>query len=124
MDESSFFQSCNCRFHTCLQVVYFVTPPSLSCDVQWGTAHLFAFRGKLLDGFPHLLNLTDAQLGLIEEYEVLVEVAVCKQHEALGLHLRISSCTARFLDIVLQRVADVVVNHQSYIFLVYAHTKG
>ena len=35
-----------------------------------------ALFGHFLDSCPHLLNLTDAEFGLVQQYKMLVEVAV------------------------------------------------
>ena len=54
---------------------------------------------------------------------MLIEVVVSIQHKALGLHLWVTSSSPCFLDIVLQRVTDIIVHYQAHVFLVNPHSK-
>ena len=83
-----------------------------------------ALRGEVFDGFPHLLDFADAELGLVEEKEVLVEVVVAVEHVAGGFGMGVASCASGFLDVVFERVADVEVYHQPYVSFVHPHAKG
>ena len=112
-----------CSLNTSLNVVYFISPSSLTRYIQWRTAYLISFSRKILDSFPYLLNLTNAEFRLIEKHKVLIKVTVSIQYKAFCLHLWITSCTASLLHVVLQRVADIIVYNQSHIFLVNAHTE-
>ena len=85
---------------------------------------MVSFDRKFFDGFPNLLDFADAQFGLIEKNEVLVQIAIIVKHEAFGLHFGVAPGTTRLLHIVLQRVTDVIVNDQSNIFLVNTHAKS
>ena len=55
---------------------------------------------------------------------MLVQIAVTIKHIAVGLHLRVASCTACLLDVVLQRVTNIVMNHKPHILFVYAHPES
>ena len=85
---------------------------------------MWALLGKNFDGIPYLLYLADAQLGLVEQDEVLVQVLIAIEYIAFGIEVWISSCTSCLLYIVLQRVGDVVVDNQPHIALIYSHTEG
>ena len=85
---------------------------------------MWALLGKILNGFPYLLYLADAQLGLVEQNEVLVQVLVAIEYIAFGIEVWVSSCTSCLLYIVLQRVGDVVVDNQPNIALIYSHAEG
>ena len=54
---------------------------------------------------------------------MLVQVGVAVKHIAFRLHLGVAAGSSCFLDIVLQRIANVVVYHQPHILLVHAHPK-
>ena len=70
------------------------------------------------------MYLANAQFGLVEQDEVLVQVLVAIEYIAFGIKLWISSCTSCLLNIVLQRVGDVVVDNQPHIALIYTHAEG
>ena len=61
---------------------------------------------------------------MVEQDEVLVQVLVAIEYIAFGIKLWISSCTSCLLNIVLQRVGDVVVDNQPHIALIYTHAEG
>ena len=54
---------------------------------------------------------------------MLLQIAIAIQHIAFCAKAWITSCASCLLNIIFQRVGYVVVNHQSYVFLIYAHTK-
>ena len=85
---------------------------------------MWTLLGKILNGFPYLLYLADAQLGLVEQDEVLIQVLVAIEYIAFGIEVWISSCTSSLLYIVLQRVGDVVMDNKTHIALIYSHTEG
>ena len=110
--------------HTCLNVGHGVVPTRLARNLERRAAGLHALSGHILHGLPHLLYLADAQLCLVEQNEMLVEIVVVIEHKAFGLKMRIAPCTSCLLHIVFERVGYIVMHHQSDIALVYAHSKG
>ena len=85
---------------------------------------MVSFGRNRLDGFPYLLNLADTELGLVQQDKVLIEVAIGIEHIAFCLHIRITPSAPSFLHIVFQRVTDIIVNHQTYVFLVNPHSES
>ena len=74
--EAGILKSRDGRLNAGFNVFHAVAPSGLPGNVQWRAAHLAPFCRKVLDGLPHLLYLADAELGLVEQDEMLVEVAV------------------------------------------------
>ena len=58
--------------------------------------------GKAFHGFPHLLDFADAEFGLIEKDEMLVQVLVAIKYKTTGVKLRVASRTSGFLHVILQ----------------------
>ena len=110
--------------HAGLDVRHLVVPARLPRDFEGAAGHLRALAGEGLDGAPDLLDFAQAQLGLVEQDEVLVQVLVAVEHVALGGGLRVAAGTAGLLDVVFERVGDVVVHHQAHVLLVHAHAEG
>ena len=77
-----------------------------------------------LYSLPHLLYLTDTEFRLVEQYEMLVKVGIAIEHKAACLHMRVTTGASGLLHIILQRIGNVVMYHQSHIFFVNTHTKS
>ena len=55
---------------------------------------------------------------------MFVQVGIAVQHETPGLKMRVSAGTSCLLHIVLQRIGNVIMYHQSHIALIHPHAKG
>ena len=121
---SCLFKGSQSRSNTCFDIRNRVVPSCLSCNLQCRTACTHSLLGHLLDSFPYLLYFADTKFCLVEEYEMLVQVGIAIQHEASCLKMRITSGTSCLLHIVLQRIRNVIMHHQSHIALIHTHTKG
>ena len=76
---------------------------------------------KFLDSAPVLVYLTQGELRLIQKYEVFVKVVVIVKDVAFRLRVDITSRPSRFLNIILQRIRNLVVDNQTDIALVHSH---
>ena len=55
---------------------------------------------------------------------MLVKVAVIIEDVAFGFAFWVASGTSCFLNVIFQRVGNVIVNHHAHVFLVDTHAKG
>ena len=78
----------------------------------------------LLYGFPYLLYLAEAQFGLVEQDEMLVEVAIAIQYVAFSIEIRVTTSASCLLNIVFQRVRNVIMHHKSHVILIHSHTES
>ena len=69
---SALFQGGKGGANTGFYVGYRVIPTGLAGYLQCRTTYVWALFGKILNGFPYLLYLADAQFGLVEQNEVLI----------------------------------------------------
>ena len=109
--------------HACLYVRDRIVPSCLSGYLKGRALQARLVVRGFLHGLPHLLYLADAQLCLVEQNEMFVKVVVGVEHKAAGRQRRVASGASGFLHIVLERVGNVVVDHQPHIALVYAHAE-
>ena len=110
--------------HTCFYVSHLIVPACLSGYLQRRTTHSVTLFGLPFHRIPHLVNLADAELRLVQQNEVFVKVSITIQHIASGTQRWVASGTTGFLHVVFQRGADVVVHHQPHVFLVHTHAKS
>ncbi|OPZ98353.1 MAG: hypothetical protein BWY72_00870 [Bacteroidetes bacterium ADurb.Bin416] len=80
--------------------------------------------GEFLDGSPHLPDLLDGQLGLVEQDEMFGQVFFVEQDVAIGRDGLVPSCPTGFLYVIFQGIGDFVVHHQPHVFFIHPHTKG
>ena len=76
---------------------------------------------KLLDRTPDLVYLAQSELCLVQEDEVFVKVIVIIKDVTLRLRVDITPRPSRFLNIILQRIRNLVVDNQTDIALVHSH---
>ena len=112
------------RPHTCLNIRHRVIPSRIPGNLQRRTAHPHAFPRHILYRLPHLLDFTDTQLRLIQQNKMLIQVIVTVKHVTACVKMRVTSGPAGFLHIVLQRIGNIVMHHQSHILLVYSHSES
>ena len=107
--------------HTGLYINFSIVPPGLTGYLERRATHTVASFGEESHSPPYLIDLTDTQLGLVEENKMLVEVPVAIEHKAFSLQLRVAAGTACLLHIVFERVGNVVMHYKPHVFLVDAH---
>ena len=110
--------------HAGLDIGNAVVPACLTRYLKCRARDCGALLGEIFDSFPNLLYLVHAELSLIEEDKVLVEVLVAIEDEAAGRHGWVAACATCFLDVVLQRVRNVVMHNEADIFFIHSHTEG
>ena len=76
---------------------------------------------KFLDSAPDLVYLAQSEFSLVQKYEVFVKVIVIVKDVAFRLRVDITSRPSRFLNIILQRIRNLVVDNQTDIALVHSH---
>ena len=54
---------------------------------------------------------------------MLVQVVVIVKHITTCAEARVTTCPACFLNVVFQRIGNVIMYHKADIFLVYSHTE-
>ena len=121
---SALLQRGECRAHACFYVIHRIVPSGATRYLQCRTADLHAVLCKILHGSPHLLDFADAQLCLIKQYEMLVQVVVIIQHVAACRQFGVAPCPAGLLNIIFKRVGYVVMHNKPHIFLVNSHSEG
>ena len=104
LNISSLFECCQRRFYPRFNIVHRVVPTSLARYLESRAANTHALSGHILHGLPYLLYLTDAQFGLVEQYEMLVEVAIAIEHKASCLQVWVAPGSSCLLHIILKRV--------------------
>ena len=112
------------RPHTCLNIRHRVIPSRIPGNLQCRTAHPHAFPRHILHRLPHLLDFTDTQLRLIQQNKMLIQVIVTVKHVTACVKMRVTPGPAGFLHIVLQRIGNIVMHHQSHILLVHSHSES
>ena len=55
---------------------------------------------------------------------MLVQIVVIIQHVAFCLHTRVTSRTSCFLNVIFERIGDIVVDNELDVFLVNTHTES
>ena len=76
---------------------------------------------KFLDSTPDLVYLAQSEFSLVKEDEVFVKVVVIIKDVAFRLRVDITPRPSRFLNIILQRIRNLVVDNQTDIALVHSH---
>ena len=99
-------------------------PTGLTRDLQCRRVDPHALARELLHSLPYLLNLADTQLRLVQQDEMLVQVVVAVENVAAGMQMGVAAGASRLLDVVLQRIGDVVMDHQPHVALVHTHAEG
>ena len=118
------FQRSQGGAHPCLHIGIAVVPACLPGDFQWRAPYTRAAPCERPYGSPDLLDFANAELCLIEQKEVLVEIRIVVEHIAVCLQGRVAAGTASFLHVVFQGAGNVIVNDKAHVLLVYAHAKG
>lgn len=118
------FQRSQGSAHPCLHIGIAVVPACLPGDLQRRTPDTRAAPCERPYGSPDLLDFAYAELCLIEQKKVLVEIRVVVEHIAFRLHGRVAAGTACLLHVVFQGGGNVVVNDKANVLLVHAHAKG
>ena len=85
--------------------------------------HLRPLLSQFLNCLPNLLNLLNRQLRLIQQNKMLTQILIIKQNKTICLHLLITPSTSCFLNIILQTVGNIIMNHRPHILLIHPHTK-
>ena len=99
-------------------------PPGLTRDLQCRRIDPHALARELLHGLPYLLDLADTQLRLVQQDEVFVQVVVTIEDVAAGMQMGVTASSSRLLYVVLQRIGDIVMDHQSHVAFVHTHAEG
>ena len=99
-------------------------PPGLTRNLQRRRIDTHALTCELLHSLPYLLDLADAQLRLVQQDEMLVQVVVAVEDVAAGMQMGVAAGASRLLYVVLQRIGDIVMDHQPHVALVHAHAEG
>ena len=55
---------------------------------------------------------------------MLVQVVVAVEDVAAGMQMGVAAGASRLLYVVLQRIGDIVMDHQPHVALVHAHAEG
>ena len=123
-EVAGLFKCCKCGSYPGLDVGARTVPTGLTRDLQCRRVDPHALARELLHSLPYLLNLADTQLRLVQQDEVLVQIAVAVEDVAAGMQMGVAAGASRLLYVVLQRIGDVVMNHQPHVALVHTHAEG
>ena len=123
-EVAGLFKCCECGSYPGLDVGARTVPTGLMRNLQCRRIDPHALAREFLHGLPYLLDLTDAQLRLVQQDEVLVQIAVAVEDVAAGMQMGVAAGAPRLLYVVLQRIGDVVMNHQPHVALVHTHAEG
>ena len=110
--------------HPSLDIQDRVVPSCLPRNLECRTADPGPLPGHALHSRPNLLNLADAELRLIEQDKMLVEVRVAVKHITLGFEAGVTPCPARLLHVILQRSGDIVMHDEPHVALVDSHAES
>ena len=127
LDVARFFQRCDGGFNACFQFIFagfFIVPASGTRDVQRRFDDVFMLAHHLFERFPYLLDFVFMNAALVEHDEMLVQIAGMIERKTFRLYARVASCPPCFLDVVFQRIRNLVMHHQTHVFFVHAHAEG